>query len=193
VQVVLGHRRGFQRDVHDLVAGGHAQVSRCGQVRAARARPDREVRHRVIGAPGPGKIRPRSPWLLAWPAPPPALAALRLHRRRRAARQVISRRRHRGVAAVTAQPMPQLGDLLRQRSHIGPQLIDRRSLLRDHPVPGRARRATRRSRRQTGHNRPSSPPTPCNQADTLSRTRKHQRSQPGRPPHRTAAKRPVRT
>src|ERR1019366_6944815 len=92
--------------------------------------------------------------------------------------QVIGRRRHRGVAAVTAQPAPQLRDLSRQSRDIRPQLRDcLRLLLRypcllgDHLIPGCARHAVRGGRWQTGHNQSSSSPADSNQADTLSRLR----------------------
>ena len=178
VQVMLGHRRGLQRDLHDLVRGDHAQVSRGGQVRATLAGPLRKVRHRVAGHLAPGQVRSRRARLLARLAP--ALAPLRLRRRRRAAGQVISRRRHRGIPAVTAQTAPQIPDLRRQRHHVGPQLPDRCSLLRDHRVPCGARRATRCKRRQNGHNQPSLSSAPSDQADTLSRDRKDRRGQPAR-------------
>ena len=179
VQVMLSHRRGLQRDVHDLVRGGHAQVSRGAKVRAARARPGREVRHPLVRAPGPGQVRSRGAWLPAGLAP--ALTALRLRRRRRAAGQVIGGRGHRGIAAVTAQPAPQIPYLRRQRHHISPQLPDRGSLLLqharlicDHRVPGGTRLAARRRRRQNGHNQPSSSPPRSNQHDTPGRLRKDQ-------------------
>ncbi len=167
MQVMLGHRRGFQRDVHDLVCRGYAQVSGGGQVRPARADSLREVRHRAVRAGRPGQMRSRSARLLARLAP--ALAPPRLHRRRRPAGQVIGRGSHRGVAAVTVQTPPQVPDLRRQRHHVSPKLLDRHRLRRDHRVPGGTRRATRHRRRQNGHNRPSSSPSPRNQADTLDR------------------------
>ena len=167
VQVMLGHRRGLQRDARNLVRGGHAQVSRSGQIRAAPARAGREMRHRLIRASGPGQVRSRGAWLLAGPAP--ALAALRLRRRRGAAGQVIGGWGHRGIPAVAAQPAPQIPDLGGQRHHVGPQLPDRRGLLRDHLIPGSARRATRCRRWQAAHNRPSSSPALSSQAATPGR------------------------
>ena len=174
VQVMLGHRRGLQRDVHDLVRGAHAQVSRGCQVRAAPARAPREVRHHVIRALGPGQVRSRGAWLLAGLAPAPA--ALRLRRRQCAAGQIITRSRHRGIPAVTAQTTPQIPDLRRQRHHVGPQLPDRGGLLLKHPglladhrVPGSARRATRRRGWQANHNRSSSLPALSSQAATPGR------------------------
>lgn len=167
---MLGHRRGLQRDVHDLVRGGHSQLNRSGQVRVARAGALREVQHPLIRAGGPREVRSRGAWLLAGLAP--ALAALRLRGRRLTAGQVIGRRGHRGVAAIAAQPAPQFPDLRRQRHDVGPQLPDRGGLLLQHAgllcdrrVPGSARRATRRGRRQNGHNRPTSPPALSNQHD----------------------------
>jgi hypothetical protein len=171
---VRGVDQALQRDVHDLVRGGHAQVSRGCQVRAAPARAPREVRHHVIRALGPGQVRSRGAWLLAGSAPTPA--ALRLRRRQCAAGQVITRRRHRGIPAVTAQTTLQIPDLRRQRHHMGPQLPDRGGLLLKHPglladhrVPGSARRATRRRGWQANHNRPSSSPALSSQAATPGR------------------------
>ena len=71
VQVMLGHRRGDQRDVDQLVRGRHAQVRRAGQVRAARARPLREMRHRLVRVLAPGQVRARRAGLLARLAPFP--------------------------------------------------------------------------------------------------------------------------
>ena len=114
VQVMLGHRRGLQRDVHDLVAGGHAQVSRGGQVRAARAGSIREVRHPLIRAartrPGanPGRLAAcrdgARPCRVS--ASPPA-ACGRAGRRRRAAIEELpllrpSRRRRSRTSAASA-------------------------------------------------------------------------------------------
>ena len=119
-------------------------------------------------------MRSRGTWLPAGPGP--ALAAPGFRRRRRAAGQVIGGRGHRGVAAVTAQPAPQVTDLRRERHHVGPQFPDRcglllqhAGLLRDHRIPGGARRADRCVRRQNGHNRPSSSPALSNQNDTPGR------------------------
>ena len=109
-------------------------------------------------AGGPGQVRSRGAWLLAGLAP---ALAFRLRRRRRAAWQVISRGGHRGIAAIAAQPAPQLPDR-------GSVLLQHAGLLGDHRTPGSARRATRR-RRQNGHNRPSSSPALSNQHDTPGR------------------------
>ena len=98
-----------------------------------------------------------------------ALTPLRLRLRRRAAGQVIRRRGHGRIAAVAAQPTPQIPDLSRQGHQIRAQLPDRGRLLPDHRVPGGARRAVRGSRRQNGHKPPSSSPADSNQADKLGR------------------------
>ena len=176
VQVMLSHRRGLQRDVHDLVAGGTPRSAA-----PARSAPHPHARPGSAAPAHPGwrtrPVRSRGAWLPARLAP--ALTASRLRRRRRAARQVIGGRGHRGIAAVTAQPTPQIPDLRRQRHHVSPQLPDRGGQLLQHAglrlyhhVPGSARRAARRGgRRQNGHNQPSSSPALSNQHDTQAGTR----------------------
>ena len=73
VQVMLDDRRGHLRDLHLLVRGSHPQVHRAGQVRAAHARPPREMRHRPVGILAPGQVRARRARLLTRIplAPPP--------------------------------------------------------------------------------------------------------------------------
>ena len=69
--------RGQLRDLDLLMGGRHAQVGRGGQVRAARARPLREMRHRPVRVLAPGQVRARRPRLLAR-VPPLPLAPLRV-------------------------------------------------------------------------------------------------------------------
>ena len=75
VQVMLDDRRGHLRDLHLLVRGSHPQVRRAGQVRAARARPPREMRHRPVGILAPGQVRARRARLLTRVRACPAAAS----------------------------------------------------------------------------------------------------------------------
>jgi integrase len=61
---------------------------------------------------------------------------------------------HRRVAAVVAQPAPQIPDLRRERDHVRLQLLDRGGLPGDHRVPGSARRAARGRGWQIRHKPP---------------------------------------
>jgi hypothetical protein len=126
------------------------------QVRAALARPGRVVLFDVIRL-RPDHRRPRRSRLLA-PLSRRAFGRVPLPPRRLAARLVVTRRRHRGVAAVPRDHPLQPGDP-------GPQL-------RDRPVPGSATSTTPGRRRHIGHKPPSSEPTGRNQTDTPSQLRK---------------------
>lgn len=142
---MLDASRRHQRDLQLLVRPAHPQVRGCGQIRATViAGPGRAVIDHLIGFRpahrGAGGSR-----LLTALAARAALAAFPA--RRLPPRQVISAGWHRGVAAVAAQPAPQLRDL-------GPKLLHRPAKLRDHLIAGGARRAPGRGRREIGH-RPS--------------------------------------
>jgi hypothetical protein len=134
-----------QRHLQLLQRRVDAQVCRPGEIRpAAIAGPARAVINNLI------RFRPahRGAWRPRLLAALPARAALApFPPRRPPAWQVISRRRHRGVAAIPAQAPPQLRDLC-------PQLLHRPPKLRDHLIPGGARRASGSRRRQIGHKPP---------------------------------------
>ena len=153
VQVVLDPLRGRLGNLQLLERPGHARILRAGQVRAAPAPALREMIPRVVRL-GPAHRRPRRARLLA-PVPLPRLP-LRgppLFAGRLAARDVITRGRHRGVLAFSrarqcplqpGHPLPQLRDLFRLRPQLLPQPGD---LL----IPSGATRAIRDSRRHAGH------------------------------------------
>ena len=128
VEVMLDAPCRHQRHLQLLERPDDAQVRRPGQVRPAPARPSGTVIDHLIGF-RPRHRRARRPRLL--PAPALAAPAAPLPPGRHPSRQVIGRRRHRGVPAVTAQPAPQLRDL-------GPQLPDRPPQLTDQLIPRRA-------------------------------------------------------
>jgi hypothetical protein len=90
--------RGHLGNLDLLMRGGHPEIGRTGQVRAARARPPREMRDRAIGILASGQVRARRPRLLAG-VPPVPLTPLRPGRRGTAG-LVIQRRRQRGTARV---------------------------------------------------------------------------------------------
>ena len=92
VPVVLGGLRPRLGQVGDLVRVPHAQVSRAGQVSAARAAALREHVDRLVRLIVPRQVSARRPPLLTRPA---AAALPRLALRRLLPRQVISARRHR--------------------------------------------------------------------------------------------------
>ena len=105
----------ISRDLDLLMRGGHAQVGGAGQVRAARARSPREVRHRPSGSLAPGQVRPRRAGLLArlraFPCPAPASLAGGVR-----PGWSSSRGRERGIPRVPRRrplqplhPRPQLG------------------------------------------------------------------------------------
>ena len=71
MQVVLDDLRGQVRDLHLLMGGRHAKIGSGGQVRAARACPLREMRHRPVRLLAPGQVRARRPRLLAGVPPLP--------------------------------------------------------------------------------------------------------------------------
>jgi len=128
VEVMLDAACCHQRHLQLLERPDDTQVRRAGQVRPAPARARRAVIDHLIGF-RPRHRRARRPRLL--PAAALAAPAAPLPLGRHPSRQVIGRRRHRGVAAVTAQPAPQLRDL-------GPQLPDRPRQLTDQLIPRRA-------------------------------------------------------
>ena len=72
VQVMLDNLGGHLRDAGLLMRGGHPQVRRAGQIRTARARRPRVMRHDPVRGLAPGQVRPRGARLLARiPLPPP--------------------------------------------------------------------------------------------------------------------------
>ncbi len=132
--------------------------------------PFREMPGRLVRVVAPGQVRPWLPRLpagLALRRPAPRPGSWRL-----AARQVIRRRRHPRVAAVT-------GDQPLQALHLAPQVLDclclpgdRLRLPGDQLIPGGASRAVRARQWQIGHRQPSSEPALSNQTDTLGRLSK---------------------
>jgi len=145
VQVMLDAPRGHQRHLQLLQRPGHAPVHRLSKVRAtAIAGPRGPVINHLVGFRPAHRRAPCTRLLTTFAAPavfapfPP---------RRLPARQVISRGRHRGVAAVAAQPAPQLRDL-------GPKFPDRPAKLRDHLIPGGACHAPCTGRWQIAHKPP---------------------------------------
>jgi hypothetical protein len=76
VQVMLDDLRGHLGDLDLLTGGRHAKIDGGGQVRAARARPPREMRHRPVRLLAPGQVRARRARLLAR-VPPLPLPPLR--------------------------------------------------------------------------------------------------------------------
>ena len=174
-------------DVSDLMRGVHAQVGGLRQVPPAPARARREVRDRVVGIVAPCQVRPGSAGLLTrTPLPAGFLTLFRRH----ASRQVISRRRHRRVPAVTRQQpfqarqaLLQVRDLRRQRRLPLPQPGN---LL----ITSGTARTTRDSSRYTGHKAGSS--AACSeQADTPGRLPGTEPRPAGSPRHRQQAPRPA--
>jgi len=162
MQVMLDAAGRDQRHLQLLERPGHPQVGRAGQVRTARAGAFRVVVTGVVRL-RPAHRRPRRAGLLAPLALLRVLPLLRaaLLAGRLAARGVIPRRRHRGVAAVTrndplqpGDPVPQLRGLGRTRTQFLLQSREFRQLgpqVRDLRVAGRATSATRGRRRHLGH------------------------------------------
>ena len=165
VQVMLDDRRGHLRDLHLLVRGRHPQVHRAGQVRAAHARPPREMRHRPVGILAPGQVRARRARLLTRIPPAP----LRLPARRGPSGLVIQRRRQRGIAGIPRcgtlqprQPLLQLADPPGQRRVLHRQHGDELALQRDQRITGSIQRPG-------SHRPPSSGQPNSNQDNTLGR------------------------
>ena len=134
--VVLGDPHRDRGDLVLLVAVHDPQIRRGGQLGAAPAPPLREPVHLFGRVVGPGQMRPRRPGLLAPLAPRPG-PAFRLHRRR-LARIVVARGRHRRVGAVAREQMLEPGQPRRGfrvgRSQFGdPRVLlgDPRRLLAD--------------------------------------------------------------
>ena len=143
VHVVLDAPGGHQRGLQLLGRAGHAQVLGTGQVRAAHAGTRRVVVVDHLIRLGPAHRRARRARLLAALARRPLRGAALLPRRPLAARQVISRRRHRGIATVAGH------DPLQAR-HRGLQLADL-PLLRGDLCPLLGDHGARGNPRSHGH------------------------------------------
>jgi hypothetical protein len=163
VPVVLDRLRPHLGQVGDLVGVSHAQVGCAGQVSAARATARREDIPGPVRVVVPLQVRSRLLARLAL-----AAAATGFRRGRLPARQVISARRHRGIARVPGdeplQPSPQLRVL-------GAQVLVPRLQLRVRRLQLRVRRLQRGNRiRRIGHIGTASQPAHSKQDDTLSQS-----------------------
>ena len=126
---MLGARRAHRWDLMLLMRARHPQIGAVCQIRPASACSPREVRNRIVGILPPGQVRAGRARLLAPPTFHGPVIGGSVGRRR-PARQVIGRRRHRRVRAVTrqqsfqpVQPRPQLAVVRPQRLQLARLLL----------------------------------------------------------------------